>query len=158
MLSLLERAGFRLRGRRAQCIHCEGRSCWTVSFTPEVAFCHRCGWKANVITLARELGLLTGNPELLREARERRRQREETEEFRRFANDRLERISLQYRSLARAARHAEDCLRAGEQDPYVSELAWDALERFRTFEARIEREGLCDLEVIRSEWSKSRAA
>jgi len=157
--SLLEQLGFHLRGRRAECIHCQGRSRYTVAFTAEVAFCHRCKWTANVVMLARELGLFDGNPEMrerfFREARERRR---ETEEFKQFVSDRLETISRQYRALARAATHAEDCLREVEQDPYVSELAWDALERFRTFEARIECEGLCDLEVIRSEWSKLRAA
>ena len=162
MSSLLNLAGFRLRGRRAGCIHCQGRSHWTVSVTDEVAFCHRCRWTANVFILAGELGLLDGNPELreklLLEATEHRRQRAEAEKFKQFVNDRLERIGQQYRALAHAARHAEDCLRAGEQDPYVSELAWDALERFRAFEARIEREGLCDLEILRDEWSKLRAA
>jgi hypothetical protein len=161
MCPLLEQAGFRVRGRRAECIHCEGGSHWTVSFTSEVAFCHRCHWTANAITLTRELGLLAGDPkmhEFLRGARERRRQRAETEKFRRFATERIERISRHYRDLARAATHAEQCLRQGESDPVIHELAWSALERFRSFEARIEREGLTDLDVLRTEWGKSRAA
>lgn len=61
MPELLERAGFRLRGRnRADCIHCSGRARLTVSFTDEVAYCHRCAWKANTVTLAKELGI-SGN-------------------------------------------------------------------------------------------------
>ena len=115
----------------------------------------------DAITLTRELGLLAGDPkmhEFLRGARERRRQRAETEKFRRFATERIERISRHYRDLARAATHAEQCLRQGESDPVIHELAWSALERFRSFEARIEREGLTDLDVLRTEWGKSRAA
>lgn len=67
---LLERAGFRIRGRRADCLHCEGHSHLTVSFTDEVAYCHRCAWKTNARTLARELGLPVA-PET-RDHRERR--------------------------------------------------------------------------------------
>lgn len=54
---LLDRAGFRIRGRRADCPHCEGQSRLTVSFTDEVAFCHRCKWTRNLRTLSRELGV-----------------------------------------------------------------------------------------------------
>lgn len=57
--NLLEHAGFRIRGRRADCPYCQaeggshGRG--TVSFTDEVAFCHRCKWTRNIRTLSREL-------------------------------------------------------------------------------------------------------
>jgi hypothetical protein len=73
-------------------------------------------------------------------------------------NERIETINRQYRSLGRAATHAENCLRAGESDAYAQELAWAALERYRLFEARVEREGLCDLEFLKSEWSQLRDA
>jgi len=69
---LLERAGFRIRGRRADCVHCEGHSRMTVSFTDEVAYCHRCAWTGNARTLSRELALPIA-PET-REQRERRDQ------------------------------------------------------------------------------------
>ncbi|MBI3483848.1 MAG: hypothetical protein HY012_01670 [Acidobacteria bacterium] len=60
MPDLLERAGFRLRGaKRADCAYCSGSSRGTVSFTEEVAYCHRCHWTANVVTLARQTGLPT---------------------------------------------------------------------------------------------------
>ena len=59
MPELLERAGFHIRSAtRADCVHCQGHSRGTVAFTNEVAFCHRCQWKANQVTLACELGLL----------------------------------------------------------------------------------------------------
>lgn len=67
---LIERAGFHVRGRRADCIHCEGQSRLTVAFNDEVAFCHRCKWTGNIRTLTRELGLPLA-PEA-REAWERR--------------------------------------------------------------------------------------
>jgi hypothetical protein len=55
---LLERAGFGIRSaKRADCAHCTGRSRGTVSYTERVAYCHRCGWRANDVRLARELGL-----------------------------------------------------------------------------------------------------
>ena len=56
MTGLLEEAGFRVRGKRADCAYCSGGSRLTVSFTPEVAFCHRCGWRTNIRRLAREQG------------------------------------------------------------------------------------------------------
>jgi hypothetical protein len=58
LADLLERAGYRVRGQRADCPHCEGRSRLTVSvsFADGVFHCHRCQKSGNVRTLARELG------------------------------------------------------------------------------------------------------
>ena len=76
MRLLLETAGFRVRGAtRADCIRCEGQSRGTVAFTTEVAYCHRCKWTANTLTLARELGLLSGNPGAASAYREEARRR-----------------------------------------------------------------------------------
>src|SRR5580700_7034695 len=76
MRGLLEQAGFRVRGAtRADCIHCEGHSRGTVAFTHAVAFCHRCKWTANTLTLARELGLLRGNTQGISAIREEARRR-----------------------------------------------------------------------------------
>jgi len=62
LAEMLERAGHRIRGRRADCIRCEGHSRLTVSFNNEVAYCHRCQWTANVRTLARSIGVNTPSP------------------------------------------------------------------------------------------------
>jgi hypothetical protein len=70
LLELLARAGFRVRGRRADCIHCDGHSRLTVSFNEEVFYCHRCGRTGNARTLARDLGMTL--PPETREAREKR--------------------------------------------------------------------------------------
>jgi hypothetical protein len=56
--SLLERAGFEIRGTRANCPHCEGSSRSTVAIGPgAVFFCHRCKRGGNDRTLARAQGL-----------------------------------------------------------------------------------------------------
>jgi len=78
---LLERAGFYLRGKRADCPFCladgtrHGRS--TVSFNDEVAFCHRCKWTANARILSRSLGVHV--------APERPEQRDRRERAKRFS-------------------------------------------------------------------------
>jgi hypothetical protein len=54
--SLLSSAGFRVREKRAECVHCSGSAKLTVSFNNEVAHCHRCKWSANRWQLAKGLG------------------------------------------------------------------------------------------------------
>jgi DNA primase len=98
------------------------------------------------------------SPELAAKVQAIKTKREDELAFKQFSNQRIAAVNERYRDLARAARHAEECLRAGESDPYIQEIAWAALERYRLFEARIEREGLCDLNVLRTEWSKLRDA
>ena len=56
MRELLERSGYRVRGKRADC-RCNGSTRLTITFTDEVAFCHRCHWTANATQLARAQGL-----------------------------------------------------------------------------------------------------
>jgi len=77
---LLERAGFHVRGRRADCIHCEGRSRLTVAFDDEVYYCHRCKLTGNVRTLARGLGMQPAP--YTREQREKRQRATEFNEWR----------------------------------------------------------------------------
>jgi hypothetical protein len=138
MRGLLERAGFRIRSaRRADCIHCEGHSRGTVAFTLEVAYCHRCKWTANALTLARALGLLYGDREADSPFREEARRRANLEgEIKRFdawRESKIRQVSDKYRLLSRAAVHAENVL---AQFPDC-EQAWDALARFYHAEARL---------------------
>ena len=167
MRSLLEQAGFRLRGAtRANCIHCTGDSLGTVSFTSEVAFCHRCKWKANALTMARELGLLSTNPrarKALHLERE-RRQRFETRirAFEQWRDAELWRAIDLHRKLSRRAVLAEQVLRI---DPEYGE-AWSALADFyhgrAALTSNIERfgcskvpeflEGTCDIAQLYAEW------
>jgi hypothetical protein len=138
MRSLLERAGFRLRGaRRADCIHCEGHSRATVAFTSEVACCHRCKWAANGVTLARELRLLCGDSQTARAVREASRRREsldaEIKPFDTWREARIREVSDRYRSLSAAAVRAEEMLRKNRD----SEAAWDSLARFYHAEAQL---------------------
>lgn len=58
MGDLLAAKGYRLRSRgRADCVNCSGTSRGTVAFNRDVAYCHRCHWRANVRRLAREQGI-----------------------------------------------------------------------------------------------------
>lgn len=138
MRSLLEAGGFRLRGTtRADCIHCEGHSRGTVAFTPKVAYCHRCKWTANALTLARELGLLRGNPEAASAFREKARRRAglyaETERFDTWREARIREVSDRYRLLSKSAIRASGVL---AQFPHCDE-AWDTLARFYHAEAQL---------------------
>jgi hypothetical protein len=137
MRSLLERAGFVIRGAtRADCIHCEGHSRGTVAFNADVAYCHRCKWTANIVTLARELGLLSSNSEPVTAFRENAKRRAaidgEIKRSEMWLDARIREVSDRYRPLSRAAVHANDVL---AQFPDC-EPAWDALVRFYHAEAQ----------------------
>jgi hypothetical protein len=82
--------------------------------------------------------------------------RQEQIEFEKFCNERLGAVNQRYRSLSRSATHAEDYLRTGSPDTYLHDLAWGALKRFIDFEVRIEREGLADIGMLRTEWQARR--
>jgi DNA primase len=127
-----------------------------------VRLLHHCSFRQSVEILATRAGIkidgFTPSPELIAKVSALRTQREEETQFQLFCNARIEGINRQYRILGRAASHAEECLRTGTLTPYEQEMAWDALERFRIFEGQVEREGLCDLDILKSEWSKLRDA
>jgi hypothetical protein len=137
MIELLQKAGFRIRGKRADCAHCNGHSLGTVAFSSELAFCHRCNWKANTATLARELGLFSNDPRM-QEAFRRERSRRESQEavigaFERWRQARIREVSDRYRALSRTAVLAENVLR---EFPGCEE-AWDVLARFYDAEAQL---------------------
>jgi hypothetical protein len=143
MSALLEGAGFRLRGgtalsgnRRADCAHCTGNSRGTVSFTAEVAYCHRCRWSRSRLALARELGLVRGNSRAAAATpfeRERRRRLQRIREFEAWRKDLLDRIIARLRSLHFSARMAHHALeRWPDWEP-----AWDALKRLYDQEAEL---------------------
>lgn len=130
MPELLERSGFRLRGKRADCIHCAGGSVATVSYTETVAFCHRCKWTANIITLAKELGLLATDPESKRqrqeEARELAEYRRTIQQFEAWRDAQIRKFSTELRQLGRSAVLATEVLKTYPE----CEPAWDALARY----------------------------
>jgi len=125
---LLKLAGFRVRGRRADCSRCDGHSRLTVAFNDEVAFCHRCKWTGNLRTVSRELGLPLA-PESS-EARERRARAAQFDEWTAACHTILTR---QLRSLERRAELAKKIL---AQFP-DSEAAWEALAELYHNEAGI---------------------
>jgi hypothetical protein len=138
MAELLERSGFRLRGKsRADCARCAGHQVATVSFTSEVAFCHRCKWRSNTLALARELGLLATDPESRRlrheEARRIAEYRRIVDRFESWRDALVRKYSSELRQLGRSAALAKEAL-ASDPD---WELAWDALARFCHNEGRL---------------------
>jgi len=55
LAALLEMTGARPRGNRHDCPKCGGLR--TVTHSAEAFFCHKCQWKGNTVSLAKELGL-----------------------------------------------------------------------------------------------------
>ena len=138
MRSLLERAGFRIRtSTRADCGRCSGRSTGTVSYTAEVAHCFRCEWRASIVSLARELGLLSANPAMQARLREETRRRTrfnvQIQAFEGWRDAQIHRISNRILALSRAAVEAGELLRT---DP-ANETAWESLSNYYHSEAQL---------------------
>jgi hypothetical protein len=130
MRELLEHAGFRIRSaKRADCAHCTGRSRGTVSYTAEVAYCHRCHWTANSVTLGRQLGLKPAGA-----TPNARRRHAELAAFEAWREARIREVAARYRRLWRAAEWARVALRLWPD----WDAAWEALGRLCHQRARLE--------------------
>lgn len=140
-----------------QVFHCHGCGVGGDVFK-FVRLLHECSFRQSIEFVASRAGMriddFKPSLELAAKVSALKVQREKQVQFLRFCDQRIAAINQRHRSLGRAATHAEDCLRAGESDPYVHELAWSAIERFRNFQIRVEREGLCDVDILRNEWEK----
>jgi hypothetical protein len=135
---LLEEAGLVMRGaNRADCVHCMGQSRGTVSFTSEVAFCHRCKWTANVVTLAREAGLLRADSQAARAVQDSARRRSqfdsELQRFEVWRERQIRSVTDRYRLLWRKAALASRVLSAFPE----CEPAWSALAAFYHSQGRL---------------------
>jgi len=128
MRALLQESGHRVHGNRADCRNCKGGSRSTVSFTNEVAYCHRCAWTANTVMLSKGLGK-TVEPESV----EKRAARTKAVRFGQWVDSRHREVSSRYRSLGRMAEIAKDVLIRFPE----SGAAWAALARFYHKEARL---------------------
>jgi DNA primase len=168
----LRRSGAQLLGRCP--FHADKSPSFSVNPAKQVFHCHGCGaggdvfqfvcmslqcrFRDSVAHLAERAGIhlygSTPSPELRELVARQKAEEAQRRSFEQFANAWIDGVCREYRALARAATHAEDCLRAGTLDAVEQEMAWGALERYRLFEIRVEREGLCDPEVIRGEWAK----
>jgi hypothetical protein len=127
MRVLLISAGFRISGKRADCIHCHGGAHLTVSFNDEVAYCHRCKWTANKATLARKLGK-AATPETAAH----RAARAKAVAIVQDADAAYKLVAAEYRRLGRMGAIAKDVLAMHECEP-----AWDALARFYRSERKL---------------------
>jgi len=127
--SLLERAGFEVRGTRANCPYCEGSSRLTVRIGPgEVFYCHRCKHSGNTRTLARQLriAMRPESPEVLeRRALEKR--------FDEWCDKRQKFLAKKFHALYRRAEWARVAL-----SWYPGwDLAWTILAEFYGREAEL---------------------
>jgi hypothetical protein len=116
MRALLDASGFRVRGKRADCVHCSGGSRGTVAFTDSVAFCHRCRWTGSARRLAREQGIAIPASKI-------GRSRIRKAQFRAWLGETSNVMANQERCLARRAEWAKAALH------YFPEMesAWVAL-------------------------------
>jgi len=127
--SLLERAGFEVRGTRANCPYCEGSSKLTVRIGPgPVFFCHRCKRSGNTRTLARQLRIAI-QPES-REVLERRALENRFDQWR---DKRQKILAKRFYSLSLRAQWAKAALSFYPE----WELAWDTLSAFYHREAEL---------------------
>jgi hypothetical protein len=125
---LLQRCGFRLRGARADCAYCEGRSRLTVAVGEGVAYCHRCHWTGNNRTLSRKLGI-----PLAPETAEQRKRHAAAKNFSEWRGICQRILDLQFRFLARKASQARDVLALFPE----CDAAWSALKNFYDSEAQL---------------------
>jgi hypothetical protein len=140
MTALLERAGCVLRGRnRADCIHCSGKSRGTVAYTNELAFCHRCHWKTNTRILARELGLLSDDPEararFAAEDRVRKQRQRIAAQFEDWRNEHIDKLTTQHRERFHESGLAIAVLREFPD----CDAAWQTLADYYDAESRLLR-------------------
>jgi hypothetical protein len=124
---LLERFGFRIRGTRADCAYCEGRSRLTVAVGDDVAYCHRCGWTGNTRSLSRKLGIA-----IAQETSEQRETRALAKEFAEWRGTCQRILNRQFRILGRKAALARDVLARYPE----CEAAWSVLKNFYDNEAQ----------------------
>jgi DNA primase len=170
----LRRSGSQLLGLCP--FHPDKTPSFLVSASKQTFFCHGCqkggdvfsfvryqfdcGFNNVLAHLARRAGIpLQGfqpSLELIERVARQKAERADQADFERFCQSRINDINSRCRALARAATNAEECLRSGALHDAEQELAWSALERFRSFEARVEREGMCDLDILRCEWLEQR--
>jgi len=141
--------------------HCHGCGVGGDIFT-FIQLLHKCSFRQSIEFLAARAGLnlegFTASPELTAKVAAMGAQRERELALERFINDRIEAVNRRHRALGRSATWAEECLRAGETDVVVHEMAWAAIQRYIDFQNRIEREGLCDPEVLKAEWEQQHVA
>ena len=114
----LTRAGFHVRGKRADCRFCFGTARLTVAIGTTAAFCHRCNWRTSLRTLAKSQGV---NLPPIRIGLARRRK----QQFRRWLDQKTTEMAREECQLRHQVRWAEQVLAV---DPEC-EPAWEGLAR-----------------------------
>ncbi len=136
---LLEKAGARPRGKRFDCPKCGGVR--TITHADDVFYCHKCQWKGNTVSLAKELGLYQRlSPAEYRELRQ-NRERAHDAALRLYAAAHARQLELRddLRILGRLEQRAHEM---GADDPNT----WEILSTVYELRPAIER----DLDVLES--------
>lgn len=117
--TLLEQAGANPRGNRHDCPKCGGLR--TVTNSVEAFYCHRCQWKGNTVTLAKELGIYRRRPsaEYREFCQKRERARDAAQRLHAAAKARRFELYQELRGLGR--------VEAGAHRAGPTEAAWNAL-------------------------------
>jgi DNA primase len=127
-----------------------------------VRLIRNCSFNESLAILAARAGIeINGfqpSPELTAKAAEIKAQREEEVAFERWRDEQIWAITDAYRELGKAATTAEKYLSQpdAESDPVAYEKSWDALKRYVDFGNRIEREGLLDVDRLKTIWPQRR--
>jgi len=173
----LRRAGVQFVGRCP--LHADKTASFYVHPDKQAFYCHgchaggdvfgfvrlinnNCSFNESLAILAARAGIeITGfqpSPELSAKAAEIKAQREEEVAFKRWCDEQIWANTDAYRELGKAATTAENYLSQpdAESDPVAYEKAWDALKRYVDFGNRIEREGLLDVDRLKTIWPQRR--
>jgi len=120
---LLEASGAKPRGNRHDCAKCSGYR--TVTHSAEAFLCHRCGWRGNTVTLAKELGIYQRVPkaEYIRQRNERQRAETLARQFLAACRDHRLAFNALYCLMQQATDEAHEKLKSNPED----EAAWDCL-------------------------------
>ncbi|HLI31101.1 MAG TPA: hypothetical protein VKV79_08400, partial [Terriglobia bacterium] len=133
-------AGARPRGNRHDCPKCGGLR--TVTHAEECFYCHKCQWKGNVVTLAKELGVYRRIPkaEYIRQQRERQQAETLARQFLAACRDHRLAFNALCCIMQQARDEAHEKLKANPDD----ETGWDVL----AWVAENEREVLATCQLL----------
>jgi len=159
-------------------LHSERTPSFAVNPDKGVFRCHGCGAGGDAIEfirarlgvgfrdavehLAQRAGIriegFEPSPELRARVAAQQEQRAKERAFLEFCDARIHEVNASHFALARAATRAETALASGLLRDDEQDLAWGALERYRTYEAKVERDALCDIGLMRVEWQARQGA
>jgi hypothetical protein len=127
-LHVLESAGYRVRGHRADCPYCEGHARLTVSIHDDLFYCHRCHRGGSTRQLARAQGLKLPPPRIGLARLQKRW-------FGQWLSEKMTEMATRERQLYRQASYARACLTFYPNH----QQAWQILKEWFAEQPKFER-------------------